>query len=190
MGLFGPDKEKEQMAKNLANLSEQIAKLQQQINDKNNQISQLQSALEGAQDGAEDAAAAKAKIMALQSQLAEAQADRDAGTYQIGDLTKQIADMQAQLQEEAAAAAEAVVAEVGGLTVGSTAYVTRAGGLQLRLRSGPGLGNSVLGAMDPGTGMTLLAGPVDADGYHWWQVRTTDGREGWCAGNDLRTQPD
>jgi hypothetical protein len=38
--------------------------------------------------------------------------------------------------------------------------------------------------------MTLRAGPQQEDGYSWWNVRVEDGREGWVAGNDLRTQPD
>lgn len=29
--------------------------------------------------------------------------------------------------------------------------------------------------------MTLLSGPQQADGHGWWNIRTTDGREGWVA---------
>jgi hypothetical protein len=38
--------------------------------------------------------------------------------------------------------------------------------------------------------MTLLEGPQAANGLNWWRVRTVGGREGWVAGEELRTQPD
>jgi SH3-like domain-containing protein len=38
--------------------------------------------------------------------------------------------------------------------------------------------------------MTLLEGPESRDNHTWWRIRTTDGREGWVAGEDLRAQPD
>jgi uncharacterized protein YgiM (DUF1202 family) len=78
----------------------------------------------------------------------------------------------------------------GGIAVGGTAYVTRAGGLPLRLRSGAGLNHEQVGRLEPGTQMTLLDGPRQADNHAWWHIRTTDGREGWVAGEELRTQPD
>ena len=68
--------------------------------------------------------------------------------------------------------------------------MTRAGGLPLRLRSGPSLNDSILDRLQPGTQMTLLDGPRQADGHAWWHIRTTNGHEGWVAGEDLRTQPD
>jgi uncharacterized phage infection (PIP) family protein YhgE len=189
MGLFGPDKEKQKMAENMASLSEQIAKLQQQMNDKNSQISSLQEDLSSAQlDASGKATEAKGQVSQLQSALAVAEADRQAASLQIGDLQQQIAMLQKQLAEDAAEEAEQ--APTSGLKAGMTAYVTREGGMALRLRNGPGLNHGVVGSMPPGTSMTLLAGPTHEDGYSWWNVRTSDGTEGWCAGNDLRQQPD
>ncbi len=75
----------------------------------------------------------------------------------------------------------------GGLHIGGTAYVQKAGGKNLRLRSAPGLESTVLDGLPPGTKLTLLAGPHEKDGYPWWQIRTTDGREGWVAGTELVT---
>ena len=77
-----------------------------------------------------------------------------------------------------------------GLSVGGNAWVTRAGGLPLRLRSAPSLDGNILDRLAPGTQMTLLAGPQDGSGHSWWHIRTTDGREGWVAGEDLRAQAD
>ncbi len=75
----------------------------------------------------------------------------------------------------------------GGLHIGGTAYVQKAGGKNLRLRSAPGLESTVLDGLPPGTKLTLLAGPHEKDGYPWWQIRTADGREGWVAGTELVT---
>ncbi|WP_129626231.1 SH3 domain-containing protein [Candidatus Oscillochloris fontis] len=76
------------------------------------------------------------------------------------------------------------------LAVGRTAYVRKEGGKNLRLRSAAGLQTTVIDSLSPGTSMTLLAGPVDNDGYPWWHIRASDGREGWVAGTELVTQPE
>ncbi|MGQ9612410.1 MAG: SH3 domain-containing protein [Chloroflexus sp.] len=78
----------------------------------------------------------------------------------------------------------------GGLQVGGVAYVQKAGGKNLRLRSAPGLDSTVLDGLPLGTQLTLLAGPQEKDGYPWWQIRTSDGREGWVAGTELVTSPE
>ncbi len=73
----------------------------------------------------------------------------------------------------------------GGLpvAVGDTAQVTGiAGGL--RLRSGAGVGYAQLRELAAGTRMTVISGPLCADGYRWWQVRLTDGVTGWVADSD------
>jgi len=78
----------------------------------------------------------------------------------------------------------------GGLALGGTAYVQKAGGKNLRLRDAHGLDTNVLAGLPPGTQMTLLEGPVEDDGYPWWRIRTSDGREGWVAGTELVTHPE
>jgi Dyp-type peroxidase family len=87
--------------------------------------------------------------------------------------------------------------ELGGeppddvLHVGGQAFITRAGGdFSWRLREQPSLSGRILGALRPGTQMTLLEGPVPADGHLWWRIRTTDGREGWVAQGGLVPRPD
>ncbi len=62
--------------------------------------------------------------------------------------------------------------------------------MPLRLRSGAGLNHEAVDRLPPGTQMTLLEGPHQADNHAWWHIRTTDGREGWVAGEELRSQPD
>ncbi len=49
----------------------------------------------------------------------------------------------------------------------------------LSVRNGAGIQNAMLERLMDGTVATLLAGPVEADGYRWWRVRTPLGTEGW-----------
>ena len=86
--------------------------------------------------------------------------------------------------------AEAAPVASGGLTLGATAYVRKAGGKNLRLHDLAGLESHVSDSLHPGTQLTLLVGPVHRDNYPWWRIRTADGREGWVAGTELVTHPE
>ena len=70
------------------------------------------------------------------------------------------------------------VATCANLAVNCDAWVTRVGGLRLRLRSDANLQGQVIEFLPPGTQMTLLEGPRSDDGYSWWRARTLGGREG------------
>ncbi|MEI7643561.1 MAG: SH3 domain-containing protein [Chloroflexales bacterium] len=87
-------------------------------------------------------------------------------------------------------AAEIAHAATGGLALGATAYVQKAGGKNLRLHDAASLESHVSDSLHPGTQLTLLNGPVERDGYPWWRIRTADGREGWVAGTELVTHPE
>jgi hypothetical protein len=76
------------------------------------------------------------------------------------------------------------------VAVGCPAWVTRAGGQVLRMRDGPSLSGVILTRLPIGTQMEVLEGPRPADGFTWWRVRSTGGREGWVAGENLVLQPD
>lgn len=193
------DDEKKQMVEGMQSMSDQIGALSKQLAEKNAQIDSLQQAASGAQSNASALAEAKKEMDALQQQirdlqrkLAEEQAAREAEAMAAELIQKQQAK-HAEEQAKAAAAAPAAPAQPAaqsGLAVGSSAWVTREGGLPLRLRSGAGLGHDVLDRLQPGTQMTLLEGPQQADNYSWWRIRTVEGQEGWVAGQDLRAQPD
>ncbi len=43
---------------------------------------------------------------------------------------------------------------------------------------------AILGALPHGARVTVLGGPVDADGHTWWQI-AANGQQGWCAGEFL-----
>jgi hypothetical protein len=67
----------------------------------------------------------------------------------------------------------------GVLTVGGQATVQTTAGDVLNLRSAPGRSFSRLGTVGNGTIVTLVEGPVGADGLNWWRVLLPTGLEGW-----------
>ncbi len=70
-------------------------------------------------------------------------------------------------------------APVGVLAIGARAVVNTTAGDFLRVRTGAGVGFPVAFQLANGTQVTLLEGPVSADGYAWWRVQADDGRSGW-----------
>lgn len=72
---------------------------------------------------------------------------------------------------------------VPNLTVGAEVRVQTAGP-SLRLRSRPSLAGSILAGYNNGERLTIIGGPVVADGIEWWQVQGDKG-SGWCAGQYL-----
>ncbi len=67
------------------------------------------------------------------------------------------------------------------LAQGAEVMVT--GGDCLNVHEGPALAQPAVDCIPDGTTITLATGPVDADGYQWWQV---DGRAGWVVSEFLR----
>lgn len=65
------------------------------------------------------------------------------------------------------------------LRVGGTAVVNTSGGDSLNMRSDSGVEYQIRKKLDRGTEVTLLDGPVNADGFNWWKVREPEGLEGW-----------
>jgi Tfp pilus assembly protein FimV len=210
--LFGGKDEMKEVGQQMQNLSDQIGALQKQLDQKNAEVDNLQQSLSQAQSQAsQDAQAqsqagqdAQQQVTELKRKLAEAQATKDAeamaNDMMLNNMRKQMDALRKrmeELQSQPASVSGGVKLssgedqpQHGGLAVGGSAWVTRAGGLPLRLRSGPSLEGDVLDRLQPGTQMTLLEGPRQADGHAWWHIRTTDNREGWVAGEELRTQPD
>lgn len=195
--------EDRRIAENMQNLSNQIGELQQKLNQRNQEYEKLQTELRDARTKSEQSGAnaqalkdAQSKIQDLQRQLSQASAnqqatsnaDLQAAQAKINALEQQLS----QLKTASASTTEYKTSSIaaGGLAVGGQAWVTRAGGLPLRLRSAPNLQGNVLDRLQPGTQMTLLDGPQQSDGHAWWHIRASDGREGWVAGEDLRTQAD
>jgi len=72
-----------------------------------------------------------------------------------------------------------VAPSTGTLTIGGQAMVQTTAGDVLNLRSAPGRSFSRVGTIGNGTLVTVLEGPVAADGLTWWRIRLSTGVEGW-----------
>lgn len=75
------------------------------------------------------------------------------------------------------------------LQVGGKAVVSKALDLPNRIRSEPKKGDNIIAQIYPGTTVTILEGPVCADGVVWWKVAHSsipDGA-GWTAEGDGET---
>lgn len=71
------------------------------------------------------------------------------------------------------------MAQDNQLTVGSYAIVNTTRNDTLNVRENAGINFRILERLADGTRVMLLAGPVSADGYSWWQVETPRGTIGW-----------
>jgi uncharacterized protein YhaN len=203
----GKDDDMKKVGEDMQKLSEQIGALQQKLAAKTSEADSLRT--QAAQGASATVALqnAEAQMEVLRKQLKEMQnkpaqnptssSDLEAARAQIQALQGQLSALQqsagSKSGEGISVGTKSVAtssATPGGLAAGVSAWVTRAGGLPLRLRSGPSLSGSVIDRLQPGSQMTLQDGPRNADGHAWWHIRTADGKEGWVAGEDLRTQPD
>jgi hypothetical protein len=72
-----------------------------------------------------------------------------------------------------------VVIAPPGLRIGGQARVQTTEGDPLNVRSGPGRSNPILGRANNGDIVTVLQGPVAADGFNWWQIQLRNGLVGW-----------
>jgi PKD repeat protein len=55
----------------------------------------------------------------------------------------------------------------------------------LNVREGPGLNYTIISTMPLGTIGQIVGGPVEADGYIWWDVKYVSGERGWSVEDGL-----
>ncbi|MEM9773906.1 MAG: SH3 domain-containing protein [Chloroflexota bacterium] len=55
----------------------------------------------------------------------------------------------------------------------------------VNFRNGFGSSNAIISVLDQGTVALVIDGPVDADGFTWWQLELDDTSRGWVAGEFL-----
>ena len=68
------------------------------------------------------------------------------------------------------------------MSVGMLGRVTYRNNVALILRSSPQIGKSTFTKnLAEGTRIRVIGGPICAEGYLWWKIRTREGAEGWSA---------
>lgn len=120
---------------------------------------------------------------ALRGELQQANEDIDA-------LRQRLETLQAQVSPPAAQPPEHKPLTGGsGVAIGGAAWLAREGGVSMHLRTHPHFerGEDVT-RLSPGSQFIVLDGPEYEEGYTWWRVRTTDGREGWVPDDGLMGQ--
>jgi hypothetical protein len=113
------------------------------------------------------------------------QADED-----IDALRQRLTNLQAQVSPPVAHPPDHTPLTGGaGIGIGSVAWVAQEGGASTHLRTHPHFerGEDVT-RITSGMQFTVLDGPEYEEGYTWWRVRTTDGREGWVPDEGLMGQ--
>ena len=88
---------------------------------------------------------------------------------------------------EEAAPADPNAPAPAGLGSGSQVKVSGTDGFGVNMREGSGVTFGIVETIADETTLEIIDGPVEADGYTWWQVRIEDGREGWVV-QDFITQ--
>jgi hypothetical protein len=91
-----------------------------------------------------------------------------------------------QLSSEVSAPPTPVQAAAGttsdsSIIIGSVVRVVNSGQEPLRARQSAGINATIVARFVEGTVLQVIDGPQVADGYTWWLVRDSEGREGWCA---------
>lgn len=72
-----------------------------------------------------------------------------------------------------------------GIAPGAPVVVLGTQGAGLNLRQQPTTYSRIEVTVREGTVLTVLEGPVEADGYVWWKLRSPEGKEGWGVANWL-----
>lgn len=65
------------------------------------------------------------------------------------------------------------------ITVGFFARVANTDGFGVNVRQGAGTANELLVVADEDSPVYILDGPINLDGFTWWQIQLEDGQIGW-----------
>jgi hypothetical protein len=83
-------------------------------------------------------------------------------------------------------AAAMPLSDLPSLAPNVVAYTNNEG---VRLRSDPSTNGEILSELGDRQAVTIVSGPIDADGYRWWEVVLEDGTQGWLAEDFLDGPP-
>ncbi|PJF29877.1 MAG: hypothetical protein CUN52_06100 [Phototrophicales bacterium] len=65
------------------------------------------------------------------------------------------------------------------VTLGGQVIVNTTSNSALRLRETPSLSGNIITTLEDGTIVDVVAGPIVAEGFIWWQIRTSENIVGW-----------
>jgi multidrug efflux pump subunit AcrA (membrane-fusion protein) len=157
-------------------LQAEIQSVQEQLSQREREARRLQRELEEVENQGAQGSAVRGELQ---------QADET-----IDALRQQLDSLQAQVNSPAAHPPEhEPLTGESGMAIGSIAWVAREGGVSTHLRTHPRfeMGEDVT-RLTSGIQLTVLDGPEHTEGYIWWRVRTSDGREGWVPDEGLMGQ--
>jgi TolA-binding protein len=183
------------MQEMLHGLNDQIMAVQQQIDEHNAYITELEQELGQAQAEQRDVTGLRQQLTEVRTRCYELQAQADRLKAGAAAASDRAISMERGASRGAVIPGKTVETSTAqpmreNLTIGYTAQIQEVPGATLRLHTAPGQDTETLDGLAPSTRLTLLEGPVAADECTWWRVRTTDGREGWVAGEHLVAHPD
>lgn len=75
----------------------------------------------------------------------------------------------------------------GEIAIGATVAVANSGGTGVNFRTEPSTESEIIDVLLDGTQLTVIDGPLDAEGYTWWQVEG-DAGTGWLVQDYLQAQ--
>lgn len=75
------------------------------------------------------------------------------------------------------------------ITVEYYVTVVNTDGIGVSVRGGPSTANVRVEIAAEGSVLLVVGGPVEGDGFTWWQVELAGGTLGWVAGNFLEPAP-
>ncbi len=183
------------MQQMLHGLNDQIVAVQQQIDEHNTYISELEQELGQAQTEQRAAPGLRQQLTRVRAQIHKLQAQADRLKSGAAAARDRATSMERSTSRGAVIPGKTVETSTmqpvrENLTIGYTAQIQEVPGTTLRLHTGPDQDTEMLDGLAPSTQLTLLEGPITADTCTWWRVRTTDGREGWVAGEHLVAPPE
>lgn len=183
------------MQQMLHGLNDQIVAVQQQIDERNADITALEQQLGQAQAEQRDTTDLRQHLDAVHAQVGELQSQVDRLKSGAAAASDRAISMERGASRGAVIPGKTVETSSAqpmreDFTIGYTAQTQEVPGTTLQLHAAPGRDAQALKGLASSTRLTLLEGPVSADACTWWRVRTTDGREGWVAGEHLVAHPD
>lgn len=72
------------------------------------------------------------------------------------------------------------------LASGASAVVANTGGSGVNMRDAATTGGNVVAQLPDGTQVTITGDSVEADGFTWWPVKTSDGKTGYVVADYLQ----